>query len=176
MQRTFWSNLNKGLVWAALGVAFTIPVSAGQASVPVCASLPATEAQTAAVRDSWPVVLRNAFDADGSGHEHLSLTVLIPISRSDAPPCLASYLISNLHLSPDETIIGDVIPTSRDYPVFFYEQVTVDPALIIDWRYVPPGGDLAFGGYRTRALLANPTDVDLAGLGLQPSVKPSDWN
>ncbi len=183
MQKIFWSNLNKGFCRLATGaVLMAAPVAesaqAEQApAVPLC-TLIATPVgmQSAAVRDSWPRVLKNAFGADGKVDAQLSLTLMIPVSRGGAAPCLADYFVERLHMSPDGVVTGAIVPTSRDYPMFVYDPVIVDPEMIIDWRFAPNGVQLAFGGYTTRASLKNPTDAQLAELGLQPQYIPPDWD
>ncbi len=174
MPKIFWLSLNKRRLAAIIGAALGVAQIA-QAETPLCFSLPPVAGQAAAVRDSWPYVLQNAFDENGAGHAHLSLRMLIAVSRGDAAPCLASYTVESLQMSASGKITGTIIPTSMDYPVFFFEKATIDPAMIVDWRYVPKGSELAFGVYRMREVLTDPTEAELSGLGLQRSAIPSDW-
>ncbi len=174
MPKIFWLNLSKRRLAAVVGAALSVTQIA-QAETPLCVFPPPIEGQVAAVRDSWPYVLQNAFDENGMGHAHLSLRVLIAVSRGDAAPCLASYMVESLQMSANGTVTGTIIPTNMDSPVFFFEKVTIDPTMIADWRYVPEGAELAYGAYRTRALLTDPTDAELSGLGLQPSALPPGW-
>jgi hypothetical protein len=177
MPKIFWSSLSKWRHAALIGAALNMAqIAQADEEVPHCASLSLVERHQAAARDSWPAVLENAFDADGNGHAQLSVSVLIAVSRGDAAPCLASYLIEGLQTAANGTIKGKITPTNMDYPVFFSKDVIVDPAMIVDWRYVPKGAELAFGMYRMRTPLTDASKAELAALGLQPTAMPPGWD
>lgn len=79
MPRTFWWSWNRA---AALAFGL-IPAGMAQAdsALPHCMAIRPVDIMPAA-QDSWPLVARNAFAADGTAG-YLSLTLLIPVVRGD---------------------------------------------------------------------------------------------
>lgn len=126
------------------------------------------------VRESWPLVERNAFDPDGNGHPNLSINLLIEVSRDNSAPCHATYLLQELKRSPNGVIRGTIVPTNRDYPAFFFKEITVDPMLIVDWHFELDSGGPHYGDYQRRHLSKNTNNSGLTGM-LSPMPVPPNW-
>ena len=158
---------------ASLGTATM--AAADDRTLPGCRGIGRLSASLPEVTESWPLVLRNAFAADGTGHEYLTVTVLHPIQRGTMQKCLAPYLAGGLVKSDDGTITGQIIPTSMDYPVFFGDTITIDPAFIVDWSYARDVQGPKFGGFQMRHLYRHVSTKELSALSYSPDPVPADW-
>ncbi|MEL6840234.1 MAG: hypothetical protein AAFP85_13150 [Pseudomonadota bacterium] len=127
------------------------------------------------VHETWSHVARNAFAADGTAAGYLQVTLLIAVTRGDAPPCLAPYLIEELTTAPDGSIAGLIVPTNMDYPSFVFEPITIDPAMVVDWRFAYALRAPHFGEYQRRHSLGDVSDQELIEMGLSPDPVPSTW-
>ncbi len=176
MPRICWSSLNRRLAHIIIGAAIAAaPAAMADEGVPFC-WLPRAAPQSEEVAASWPRVVKNAFDPDGTASGKLSITMLISITRADASLCLAPYLIEDLVRSADGEIAGKIVPTNKDYPVFFYDEIAVDPQMVIDWQYVPDGYTVRFGNFATRGQLDDAPNEAFIALGLSPVPIPPEWN
>lgn len=176
MPRTYYLNW-RSLCALATCVAVTMtapPVVAGD-DPPICDGISRPSAPIEGVTQSWPLVERNAFAADGSGAEYLSVTLLIAVSRGDGPPCLAPYYVEKLEKSAEGELSGSIVPTSMDNPVFFDRIVVIDPAMIVDWYYAPTFDALRFGHFQTRQQLGQVNADVLIDAKLSPDPVPPTW-
>ena len=154
-----------------LGAALVAAPSANAQPL-LCEGRPGITEQTEAVAESWQVVLRNAFDTDGNAHQNLSAFLLVAVKRDGAEPCLAPYLVNSFAKSEDGNVTAQIVPTNRDYPVFFDRRVSVDPAMIIDWDLIKSDGGAHFGNLGAR--LSGSSLFFLDGI-LSDQTLPTDW-
>ena len=160
---------------AVIGATLLTATLAHADDVPFCPDLSLRPAvPVTAAQESWPLVARNAFAADGTGEQYLHITLLLPVVRGDSPPCLAAYIVEDLRKSETGEITGVIIPTSMDNPVFFNESVAIDPARIVDWRYTPDVEGLRFGNYLLRQRFGD-SEAALLQSGLSPTPVPATW-
>ncbi|MCG3267279.1 hypothetical protein [Yoonia sp. I 8.24] len=145
---------------------------AAHAATDICPETAQRIVNPDAVRDSWQVVLRNAFSDDGQVHTGLEASILISVDRGGAAPCLADYLVKKFQLSPAGEVTAEIQPTNRDYPVFFFDRVTVEPTMIIDWNYTAPETALHFGNFRIRE---TPSVAQALGVKLSETLLPPGW-
>ncbi len=149
-------------------------VQANELSLEMCFGPFSHTAPSVEVTTGWPLVVNNAFSDDGTGHAGLNVSLLIPVQKHQGGMCLGEYLVENLRQSPAGVFSGQIVPTSKDNPVFFYDEIVVDPALITDWSYTPTGATLRFGMFGWRQPMGQDAQ-DLAELGIAPRALPTDW-
>jgi hypothetical protein len=162
---------HKLVLGLSLGAAILAAPTA-HAATAVCTGTAHRIVSPDAVRDSWQVVLRNAFSDDGQGHPGLEASVLISVDRGGSAPCFADYLIKNFQLSAAGEVIAEIQPTNRDYPVFFFDRITIDPTMIIDWRYMESETTLQYGNF---AMRENRDPALMFGYDLSQNPLPPGW-
>lgn len=172
MQKTFWWSWNS---LVALAVALMIGGTAqAEDTVPSCRGIRPTDIQPAA-QDTWPIVARNAFAADGAAPRLLTVTLLVPVVRGDHPPCLAAYLVDSLTRDGNGVMHGRSVPTSMDTPALFYEPLTVDPAMIADWDYRDDPLGLMYGDFRRRSQIEDDPEL-MKRARLAETALPPEWS
>ncbi|MDX8351284.1 hypothetical protein [Cognatiyoonia sp. IB215182] len=124
------------------------------------------------VAQTWPLVVRNAFRESGAAHPTLSISLLITVEQGDSPSCVAVYLVEDLVRSSDGVITGRIVPTNRDYSVFFNEKTVVEPRMIVDWRYAEDINGPRYGDFLARSI-TDKTQLEASGLSANPV--PPHW-
>ena len=123
------------------------------------------------VRESWPIVVRNAFNADGTGYDGLSADVLFPVQLDGGALCFESAPVKDLIRLPNGKITGVVQLTNRNHNALPFVRIPIAPEMVVDWEYAPDYGAPQYGHYYDR-------NQSLArwGYTLQPTPIPKGWD
>ncbi len=171
MRKTCLLNLSNLALGLSVGAAI-LAAPAAHAATDICSGTVHRIVSPDAVRDSWQVVMRNAFSGDGEGYPGLEASVLISVERDGAAPCLADYLVKKFQLSAAGELTAEIQPTNRDYPAFFFDRITIDPAMIIDWSYATSQTAPRYGNF---AMRKDGNSAAALGYDLSQTPLPSNW-
>lgn len=177
MPKTCWSSLNRRHFLSVGAAVLAAPVVAQTTVLNPCAPPRILEAHQAA-RDSWPIVLRNAFGALGQSLEGLEASVAFePNVAGLFEDCTPPDILTDLKRGPDGRTSGIVITANPSGDgEFLHQRVFFDVMDLQDWTYQPPNTAWVFGNFTTRKLnQSGGTHAEPLRFSFHGSRLPTGW-